>query len=73
MELTLTTDFTYIRFHGLEDGPAHDYTEAELHPWAEHLRACARKGTSAFAYFNNDVNTRAPMNALLLAQMASRP
>ena len=69
MELTTTADFTYIRFHGLKDGPAHDYTEAELQPWAQHLRSCSRKGLSAFVYFNNDVNTRAPMNALQLTQM----
>lgn len=70
MDLTLTADFTYIRFHGLEGGAAHDYTEAELQPWADHLKLCARQGISAFVYFNNDVNTRAPMNALQLTRMA---
>ncbi|MCX6968385.1 MAG: DUF72 domain-containing protein [Verrucomicrobia bacterium] len=70
MELTLTADFTYIRFHGLQGGAAHDYTEQELQPWADHLRDCAHKKISAFVYFNNDVNTRAPMNALALSKMA---
>lgn len=69
MDLTLTSDFTYIRFHGLENGAAHDYTEAELSPWARHLKSCARKGISAYVYFNNDVNTRAPENARLLTRM----
>jgi uncharacterized protein YecE (DUF72 family) len=69
MDLTLTAPFTYIRFHGLEGGSAHDYTREELQPWAEHLKSCAQKGITAFGYFNNDVNTRAPGNALLLAKM----
>jgi uncharacterized protein YecE (DUF72 family) len=65
----LTAGFAYVRFHGLEGGAAHDYTEEELRPWAEFLRGCARRGVIGFAYFNNDVNTRAPQNALLLMKM----
>lgn len=70
MNLTLTADFTYIRFHGLEGGAAHDYTREELRPWARHLKDCARKGVDAYVYFNNDVNTRAPGNAQMLAELA---
>lgn len=70
MDLTITTDFTYIRFHGLKGGAAHNYTRRELEPWARHLKSCARKGIAAYVYFNNDVNTRAPANALLLTEMA---
>ena len=69
MDLTLTTDFTYVRFHGLEGGAAHDYTMDELKPWAEHLRQCARQGRDAFVYFNNDINTRAPLNARMLREL----
>ena len=69
MNLTLTADFTYVRFHGLEGGAAHDYTERELEPWAQHLSECAGRGIRAFVYFNNDVNTRAPLNARQLAKM----
>jgi uncharacterized protein YecE (DUF72 family) len=65
----LTAGFAYVRFHGLEGGAAHDYTEKELRPWAEFLRDCARRGVTGFAYFNNDVNTRAPQNALMLMKM----
>ncbi len=68
-DLTVTTDFTYVRFHGLEGGVAHDYTRDELRPWARHLRAVARRGVDAYVYFNNDVNTRAPLNALALMDM----
>lgn len=69
MDLTVTSDFVYIRFHGLAGGAAHDYTENELEPWAEHIRAQLRRGRSVFAFFNNDVNARAPANAKSLRQM----
>ncbi|MBV9490629.1 MAG: DUF72 domain-containing protein [Verrucomicrobia bacterium] len=65
----VTANFTYVRFHGLEGGAAHDYSEEELRPWAEFLRGCAGRGITAFVYFNNDVNTRAPQNALMLMTM----
>lgn len=63
MHFEVTTDFVYVRFHGLRGGSAHDYTDRELKPWDEHLRRCARKGLTGFIYFNSDVNTRAPLNA----------
>jgi uncharacterized protein YecE (DUF72 family) len=68
----ITSDFVYIRFHGLKGGAAHDYTDRELEPWAEHLRRCARQGVKSFVYFNNDANTRAPFNALRLTEMVGK-
>jgi uncharacterized protein YecE (DUF72 family) len=59
-------DFVYLRFHGLSGGSAHDYADRELEPWAERLRRSAGRGLIGFVYFNNDVNTRAPLNALRL-------
>ena len=74
MDLTTTADFIYIRFHGLQGGFAHDYTGAELKPWAEHCRAALEEGLSVYAYFNNDANTRAPGNAKTLRDMiAAKP
>jgi uncharacterized protein YecE (DUF72 family) len=64
-----TADIVYIRFHGLEGGFAHDYTRAELEPWAKFCREQAEQGRAVFAYFNNDVNVRAPENAKTLMQM----
>ncbi|HLH53243.1 MAG TPA: DUF72 domain-containing protein [Verrucomicrobiae bacterium] len=63
VDLTVTSDLVYIRFHGLEAGAAHDYSQAELEPWATHIRKQARAGKTVYAYFNNDVNARAPSNA----------
>lgn len=61
--LRTTTDFVYIRFHGLQGGAAHDYTSSELKPWAAFCRRCLRRGQDVYAYFNNDLNSRAPENA----------
>jgi uncharacterized protein YecE (DUF72 family) len=72
MHFNPTTDFVYVRFHGLKGGSAHDYTDSELEPWAEHLRRCARHGMKGFVYFNNDVNTRAPLNARRLMEMLGK-
>jgi uncharacterized protein YecE (DUF72 family) len=63
MDLTVTADFIYVRFHGLVGGFGHDYTSDELRPWAAHCRSALRKKQSVFAYFNNDWNARAPENA----------
>jgi uncharacterized protein YecE (DUF72 family) len=65
----LTASFVYVRFHGLEGGASHDYTDQELRPWAEFLRDCAGRGVKGFAYFNNDLNTRAPLNARRLMDL----
>jgi uncharacterized protein YecE (DUF72 family) len=69
---TLTADFIYLRFHGLKNGAAHDYTKSELEPWAEQLVQNARTGKPAFVYFNNDWNTRAPLNAKMLMEMVGK-
>src|SRR5579884_2258507 len=67
MDLSVTSDFIYIRFHGLAGGAAHNYTTAELQPWADHI--CAHANKTVYAYFNNDVNVRAPENARELMRM----
>jgi uncharacterized protein YecE (DUF72 family) len=69
MDLTVTSDFLYVRFHGLEGGAAHDYTTQELAPWAAHVRHQVEHQKRAFVYFNNDVNARAPGNARLFREM----
>jgi uncharacterized protein YecE (DUF72 family) len=69
-DYTVTGEFVYLRFHGLKDGAYHDYTRAELDPWAKQLRRAAERGLPCYAYFNNDLNTRAPINAETLMEMA---
>ena len=69
INLSVTTDFVYVRFHGLEGGAAHDYTWKELQPWAEFIIEQASKRKRVYAYFNNDINVRAPENAKMLMEM----
>lgn len=69
MNLTVTADFVYIRFHGLENGAAHDYSRQELEPWAKFVHQQSREGRNVYAYFNNDVNVRAPDNAKMLMKL----
>lgn len=72
MNLTVTADFVYVRFHGLEGGAAHDYTRDELEPWAAFIGKQTRNGKNVYAYFNNDVNVHAPDNAKMLMQMVAK-
>ena len=71
-DLAVTSDLVYIRFHGLENGAAHDYTQAELKPWAAHICRQSSGGKTVYAYFNNDANVRAPANARLLMQLTGQ-
>ncbi|HEV2319115.1 MAG TPA: DUF72 domain-containing protein, partial [Verrucomicrobiae bacterium] len=72
LDFSVTTDFVYARFHGLSGGARHDYTAGELEPWAANLRNRAASGKRAYAYFNNDLNVRAPKNAELLRELCGR-
>jgi uncharacterized protein YecE (DUF72 family) len=69
MNLTVTADFVYVRFHGLEGGAAHDYTRKELKPWADFICEQAERRRALYIYFNNDINVRAPENARMLMEM----
>jgi uncharacterized protein YecE (DUF72 family) len=71
-DYTITAGFVYLRFHGLAGGAYHDYTAAELKPWAKELARAVRRGVPAYVYFNNDLNTRAPLNAHALMKLVER-
>ncbi len=58
-----TTDFLYLRFHGL--GPQlyrYDYSKDELKDWAARLIPHL-SGRKLYAFFNNDFGANAPCNA----------
>lgn len=66
MDTRLTTDFVFLRFHGLERTAHHHYTRSELQPWADALLAAK---VTSYAYFNNDLNPRVDENARLLQKL----
>lgn len=70
-EIVPTTDFLYLRFHGL--GPrlyVWDYSTEELARWADRLRPLLTQ-RYAYAFFNNDFQAFAVRNALQFARILS--
>ncbi len=68
----VTTDFTYVRFHGVRYGGS--YTRSQLGPWASWIARQRAGGTGVLAYFNNDVDGHAVENArTLISLVAERP
>src|SRR5512134_1290119 len=48
-DYTITSNFVYLRFHGLKGGAYHDYTADELAPWARQLKLAAARGLPCYA------------------------
>jgi uncharacterized protein YecE (DUF72 family) len=69
-ELPVTSDFAYVRFHGLGKELYHYlYSEHELQPWAKKIRSALRKKCEVYVYFNNDYHCYAITNARQLKEM----
>jgi uncharacterized protein YecE (DUF72 family) len=66
----VTTDFTYIRFHGVGYGGS--YTRAQLRPWAAWIVRQRAAHTGVFTYFNNDADGHAVENARTLVGMVTQ-
>jgi uncharacterized protein YecE (DUF72 family) len=52
LDVQLTADWTYVRFHG--GARSHFFEDDELKPWAEQLREWRSRGIDSYSYFNND-------------------
>jgi uncharacterized protein YecE (DUF72 family) len=59
----VTTDFTYIRYHGRHRMFASDYTDKELSDEAARISRYRQDGLDVFVYFNNDAMGYAIKNA----------
>jgi uncharacterized protein YecE (DUF72 family) len=62
----LTTDWTYLRFHGGPKGGA--YSAVFLKARARQIRSLLEAGRDVYVYFNNDVAGHAVRDALTLKQ-----
>ena len=51
-DCTPTTDYIYIRFHGLT-GYRYSYNKSDLESWAEIVQNQLKEGRDAQIYFNN--------------------
>jgi uncharacterized protein YecE (DUF72 family) len=52
LDVQLTTDWTYLRFHGGQR--SHFFEDDELQLWADRLRRWREDGLDSYSYFNND-------------------
>ncbi|MBV9329262.1 MAG: DUF72 domain-containing protein [Chloroflexi bacterium] len=52
LDVQVTADWTYIRFHGGER--SHFFEDDELAPWAARIRGWREAGIDSYSYFNND-------------------
>jgi uncharacterized protein YecE (DUF72 family) len=63
----VTADFVYVRLHGSRQLYASSYTDEELDTWAVKLKRWRRGGRDVYVYFDNDMKTHAPFDAMRLA------
>ena len=74
LDVQVTADWTYIRFHGGQHGIG--FSDDELQLWAERIAGYCRDGIDSYAYFNNDQLEndvpQAPGNAQRLLEMLSQ-
>ena len=52
LDIQLTADWTYLRFHGGKR--SHFFEDDELEPWAKRIRDWRSDGIASYSYFNND-------------------
>jgi uncharacterized protein YecE (DUF72 family) len=67
--LPVTTDFVYLRRHGLEGNHAQCYSGTALKKEAGRIKNYMRDGKDVYVYFNNDAHGYAPRNAKELKEM----
>jgi len=63
--LRATAPFIYVRLHGPDAGHLYSgsYSDADLRWWAERIRQWEAAGWDVYAYFNNDGDGHAVLNA----------
>ncbi|MEW6062945.1 MAG: DUF72 domain-containing protein [Nanoarchaeota archaeon] len=70
VEPKVTAKFSYIRFHGVDNWYAYNYSNKELRDWAKIIRNL--KCREVYAYFNNDYNAYAVRNCLHFKKLLER-
>lgn len=65
----VTARFVYLRFHGTDFLYGGRYSKKELSRWADLIRLYMKGGLDVYAYFNNDAEGYAVINAKELREM----
>ncbi|MHA1949648.1 MAG: DUF72 domain-containing protein [Candidatus Thorarchaeota archaeon] len=71
IDLRVTTDFSYIRWHGHGENPWFNYRYSleELEPWVPRLEQVTNSVETTFGYFNNHFAGNAPLNAFQMLSL----
>ena len=69
MDVRLTTNWSYIRFHHGKQGIG--FSDTELRSWARRIETFQKKGADVFSYFNNDTEGYAIRDARHLGELLS--
>ena len=74
IDLRITADFSYIRWHGHGTNPWFNYRFSleELEAWVPRLGQVTDSVDTTFGYFNNHFAGNAPLNALQLLSLIER-
>ncbi len=74
IDLRITTDFAYVRWHGHGEKPWYRYLykTTELEEWVPRVRALENQAESVVGYFNNHFHGNAPLNALQMLSLLGR-
>ncbi|MGY5864314.1 MAG: DUF72 domain-containing protein [Candidatus Thorarchaeota archaeon] len=74
IDLRITADFSYIRWHGHGEDPWFNYRYSieELEPWVPHLEKVTNAVETTFGYFNNHFAGNAPLNAFQMLSLLKR-
>ncbi|WP_455206807.1 DUF72 domain-containing protein [Kaarinaea lacus] len=65
----VTTDFVYLRLHGKPQTYVSNYSAGKLSILASEAKKWLKQGLDVHAYFDNDADSRAPLNALSLQKL----
>jgi len=74
VDLRITTDFSYIRWHGHGENPWFNYRFSieELEAWVPRLEQVSGSVDITFGYFNNHFAGNAPLNAMQMLSLLKR-
>ncbi|HUQ18110.1 MAG TPA: DUF72 domain-containing protein [Gemmatimonadaceae bacterium] len=69
----ITADFVYVRLHGSKIIYASGYSDTELKTWARKISKWRNQQHDVYVYFDNDVKTYAPFDAMRLEKLVTKP
>lgn len=74
IDLKITADFSYIRWHGHGEDPWFNYRYSleELETWVPRLEQVTSSVETTFGYFNNHFAGNAPLNAFQMLSLLNR-